>query len=111
MSLDTVFSVESNMFGVESLVVAIFIIPVTGALFLTFVVERSKKCADFTITFYVIHVLLCMLYSQEMPRGYGFWLTMFISACCMSVAGEHLCMRLETQDISVADILQSFQMK
>jgi len=32
MSLDTVFSIESNMFGMEALVVAIFVIPATGSV-------------------------------------------------------------------------------
>ncbi len=30
LSLDTVFSIESNMFGMEALVVAIFMIPFSG---------------------------------------------------------------------------------
>ena len=30
VSLDTMFSIESNRFGMEALVVAIFIIPATG---------------------------------------------------------------------------------
>jgi hypothetical protein len=39
-----------------------------GSWLLSIVVERSKKCVDFTFTVYFIHIILCTIY-LEFPLG------------------------------------------
>lgn len=41
---------------------------VCRAVNLFLIVERAKKCVDFTVTFYFFHILICFLYSQVKMR-------------------------------------------
>lgn len=70
----------------------------TGAIVLYFVVERTKKCLDFTVTCYLFHVLFCALY-KGFPWSLEWWITIGLSAACMALVGESLCMKKEMRDI------------
>lgn len=37
---------------------------ISSAFLLSIIVERSKKCVDFTATLYIIHVFSCIYYSK-----------------------------------------------
>ena len=38
---------------------------VAGAYLLSLIVERSKKCVDFTFTLYFLHTVMCMFYQVQ----------------------------------------------
>ena len=72
---------------------------VVGACALPLVVERAKKCWDFTFTFYFIHWVICVLYTS-FPASWTWWLTTLVCIIIMSVGGEQLCMKAEMADIN-----------
>mmetsp|Transcript_10313 Transcript_10313/g.28043 ORF Transcript_10313/g.28043 Transcript_10313/m.28043 type:complete len:198 (+) Transcript_10313:93-686(+) len=71
---------------------------VSGSVILYFVVERTKKCLDFTVTCYLFHLLFCMCYGG-FPLSIQWWITIGLSAACMTLLGETLCMKREMRDI------------
>lgn len=62
MSLDTVFSIESNMFGMEALVVAIFVIPATGSV-------PAQRNQSHTVVCTCRHVILCCRFLRVCFQG------------------------------------------
>ena len=72
-----------------------------GSLILYFVVERTKKCLDFTCTCYLLHLVFCWGYGG-FPLSLGWWVTIGVSAACMTLVGESLCMKKELRDIPTA---------
>jgi hypothetical protein len=71
---------------------------VAGAYLLCAIVERSKKCVDFTFTLYFLHVVFCSAY-QSFPLQWEWWLTHIVASVGMATLGELLCARNELQDI------------
>ena len=72
---------------------------IAGAYLLSFLVERSKKCVDFTFTLYFLHTVICMFYQDEFPLEWEWWLTHVVASVSMASLGEFLCARSEMQDI------------
>mmetsp|Transcript_15748 Transcript_15748/g.40147 ORF Transcript_15748/g.40147 Transcript_15748/m.40147 type:complete len:158 (+) Transcript_15748:286-759(+) len=72
-----------------------------GALGLYIVVERTKKCLDFTATLYVIHLFCCVFY-KGIPSTMEWWITIGTSVLAMTVLGEWMCMRKEMRDIPLS---------
>eukprot|EP00850_Spirogloea_muscicola_P011822 SM000074S21732 [mRNA] locus=s74:542732:543944:- [translate_table: standard] len=69
-----------------------------GAGYLLVIVERAKKCLDFTATTYIIHLALCTAYAG-LPATFTWWLVNGLALVFMAVLGEWLCMRRELRDI------------
>ena len=72
---------------------------VAGAYLLSFIVERSKKCVDFTFTLYFLHTVITMLYQDDFPLEWEWWMTNVVASVLMATLGEFLCARNELQDI------------
>ena len=72
---------------------------VAGAAALPVVVERAKKCWDFTFTVYFLHWLACVGFGG-FPSSWTWWLTTLLCVVIMSVGGEQLCMRVEMAEIT-----------
>ncbi|GAQ79834.1 Integral membrane protein SYS1-related [Klebsormidium nitens] len=77
-----------------------------GAGFLLFLVERAKKCLDFSATLFLVHLLLCIAYAG-VPASFAWWIVSGLSVVVMSVLGEWLCMRRELRDIPIRSRSQS----
>ena len=60
------------------------------------VVERAKKCLDFTATVHLIH-LCCTVMYDGFPGSWEWWVINFVSVVVMALLGEFLCMRREMQ--------------
>ena len=76
---------------------------IIGAYLLTFVVEKSKKCVDFTFTTYFLHIVFCYMYSK-LPSAWEWWTTVIIAGITMASLGEYWCATVEMRDIpAVAD--------
>ncbi len=71
---------------------------VSGAYLLAVIVERSKKCVDFTFTVFFIHIISCSLYS-EFPLVWEWWLIQVVSSVLMATLGEYWCSIQELKDI------------
>lgn len=81
-------------------IVAFFLNALAGAVFLLLVVERAKKCLDFTVTMYIIHLFLCLFYGG-FPSSFTWWLVNGIGVVAMAVLGEWLCIRRELREIPI----------
>ncbi|GBG91849.1 hypothetical protein CBR_g53740 [Chara braunii] len=71
-----------------------------GAGYLVLLVERAKKCLDFTATMYIIHIFFCLLYAGW-PSTFSWWVVNGIGLAIMAVLGEWLCMQKELRDIPI----------
>mmetsp|Transcript_24091 Transcript_24091/g.80975 ORF Transcript_24091/g.80975 Transcript_24091/m.80975 type:complete len:168 (-) Transcript_24091:1820-2323(-) len=78
--------------------VVYFVNALFGALALCGIVERAKKCLDFTFTFHFVHLLSCCYYSG-FPTSWEWWVANGLALACMALLGEYLCMKRELQEI------------
>jgi hypothetical protein len=74
-------------------------------VYLSFVVERAKKCLDFASTLYFIHFVLTWYYDGTFPWGWQWWVLNIVALVCAAVSGEWLCMRRELREIKTSDFL------
>jgi len=70
-----------------------------GAFLLAFIVEKSKKCLDFSVTSFTIHLLICSFYEGKFPRSWDWWIMHVLGMIVMILLGEYLCSRLEMREI------------
>lgn len=70
----------------------------TGSLLLAFIVEKSKKCLDFSVTLFLIHILLCSIYGG-FPATWDWWIIHILGMIMMVVLGEYFCSKRELSDI------------
>ncbi|KAH9251318.1 hypothetical protein BASA81_010729 [Batrachochytrium salamandrivorans] len=71
---------------------------------LSFVVERAKKCLDFCLTYFCLHLVLCA-YGKGFPTEWRWWLCQFVCLLVSSLCGEYFCMKKELQEINVKEFL------
>lgn len=74
-----------------------------GAALLAMVVERAKKCLDFSATVFIVHFFVTWGYGG-FPTHLAWWVTMGISLLIMAVVGEWLCIWREMQEIPLSTI-------
>ena len=65
---------------------------------MSIIVERAKKCVDFTFTLFFIHIIICTMYIK-FPLEWQWWVVEIISSVTMATIGEYLCARNELEDI------------
>ena len=64
------------------------------------VVERAKKCLDFSFTLFFWHFCFCWAYGG-FPDTAEWWVVNVMCCILMTVTGEQLCMREEQKDIQI----------
>ncbi|GER44992.1 protein SYS1 [Striga asiatica] len=82
-------------------IASIVLSSIAGAVFLVYIVERAKKCLDFSATLYIIHLLICLAYGGW-PSSITWWVVNITSLVLMALLGEYLCMRRELREIPIA---------
>ena len=65
------------------------------------IVEKARKCLDFTVTLAIIHTVVVWMF-WEWPGQYSFWLNQVLWVTFTCVLSESLCMKLETQEIKLS---------
>ncbi|XP_027201820.2 sys1 golgi trafficking protein [Dermatophagoides pteronyssinus] len=70
-----------------------------GALILHFMVRRAKKCLDFTLTLFIIHLILVRFYMGHVPTTFSWWLLNIICITIMCITGEYICLKSELKAI------------
>jgi protein SYS1 len=70
---------------------------------LAVIVEKSKKCLDFSVTLFLLHLLLCTVYNG-LPTALEWWIVHVLATIAMVVLGEYICSRRELDDIPLLQI-------
>eukprot|EP01025_Chloroclados_australasicus_P041013 TRINITY_DN4320_c0_g1_i1.p3 TRINITY_DN4320_c0_g1~~TRINITY_DN4320_c0_g1_i1.p3 ORF type:complete len:209 (+),score=16.23 TRINITY_DN4320_c0_g1_i1:177-803(+) len=76
---------------------------VPGAFWLSFFVQRAKKCLDFTVTCHFIHLCVCWGVIG-FPKSVEWWITNLLGLTVMTLLGEWLCVRREMEDIPMSEL-------
>ncbi|CAL9075349.1 unnamed protein product, partial [Musa textilis] len=82
--------------------------PLDRAIYLLYLVERAKKCLDFSATLYIIHLFICIIYGGW-PSSITWWVVNVTGLALMSLLGEWLCIRRELQEIPITRLRSSKQ--
>jgi hypothetical protein len=81
----------------------VFLLFITSAVLLAIIVEKSKKCLDFSVTLFLVHLLLCTWYNG-IPATWDWWICHIFGTIIMILLGEFLCSRRELDDIPLLQI-------
>nr|XP_027191790.1 protein SYS1 homolog isoform X2 [Cicer arietinum] len=82
-------------------VVASFLLSsAAGAVYMFYLIERSKKCLDFAATLYIIHLFICIVYGGW-PSSLAWWIVNGTGIAVMAYLSEYLCMKRELQEIQI----------
>ncbi|KAB2008112.1 hypothetical protein ES319_D10G077100v1 [Gossypium barbadense] len=74
---------------------------VTGcAGYMLYLIERAKKCLDFSATLYIIHLFICIIYGGW-PSSITWWVVNGTGVAVMALLGEYLCIRRELREIPI----------
>ena len=68
------------------------------AVLMAIIVEKSKKCLDFSVTLFFIHLSACVIYNG-IPGTWDWWIIHILGTILMVLLGEYLCSRRELDDI------------
>ncbi|KAJ6815985.1 protein SYS1-like protein isoform X2 [Iris pallida] len=71
-----------------------------GAVYMLYVIERAKKCLDFSATLYIIHLFVCIIYGGW-PSSFTWWVVNLTGLALMALLGEWLCIRRELREIPI----------
>ncbi|XP_009358196.2 protein SYS1 homolog isoform X1 [Pyrus x bretschneideri] len=71
-----------------------------GAGYLLLLIERAKKCLDFSATLYIVHLFLCIAYGGW-PSSITWWVANVTGVALMAVLGEYLCFKRERREIPI----------
>ncbi|KAI8321807.1 hypothetical protein GQ54DRAFT_261094, partial [Martensiomyces pterosporus] len=73
----------------------------TNILPLVYMVERSRLCIDFSLTFYIIHLILVWWHQGGPPNTLLWWLVVGASGSAMAFVGRAACLRRELLPIAI----------
>ncbi|KAK4267466.1 hypothetical protein QN277_024244 [Acacia crassicarpa] len=82
-------------------VIASFLLSsIAGAAYMFVVIERAKKCLDFSATLYIIHLFICIVYGGW-PSSITWWIVNGTGIAVMELLGEYLCFMRENREIQL----------
>ncbi len=93
-SLDVLFLRHAGWEGITATLVS----GVIGAGLLCLIVEKAKRCLDFTATVFTINLVVCSLYGG-VPMSWEWWVSNLFAAIAMVVGGEYLCSIYELREL------------
>jgi hypothetical protein len=76
---------------------------VVGSFLMAIIVEKSKKCLDFSFTLFVVHLVIVCAY-DGFPSTWDWWIVHIVSMVSMVLLGEYLCARREMEDIPLLQL-------
>lgn len=74
-----------------------------SSVLLAIIVEKSKKCLDFSVTLFLIHLVSCIWYAG-MPTKLDWWIVHVLGTIVMILVGEYLCSLKELSDIPLLEL-------
>ncbi|KAJ2396630.1 hypothetical protein GGI23_003840 [Coemansia sp. RSA 2559] len=72
---------------------------------LVYMVERSRLCFDFAVTFSAVHVILVWWHMRAPPTALLWWLCVGASGFLMAVGGRAACLRREMLPIAIRSLM------
>ncbi|XP_071725017.1 uncharacterized protein [Rutidosis leptorrhynchoides] len=81
-------------------IVSFLLSSLAGSVYMLYLIERSKKCLDFSATLYIIHLFICIIYGGW-PASITWWVVYGTCIAAMTCLGERLCMIRELRDITI----------
>uniref|UniRef100_A0A2P2JD25 Uncharacterized protein MANES_04G123000 n=1 Tax=Rhizophora mucronata TaxID=61149 RepID=A0A2P2JD25_RHIMU len=84
-----------------SVIASFLLSSVAGASYMLYLIERAKKCLDFSATLYIIHLFISIVYGGW-PSSITWWVVNGTGLAAMVLLGEILCIRRERQEIPIA---------
>lgn len=105
VEIASIFSYHSIKFSTGSgrlTIIAFALNAILSAFFMVRIVERAKKCLDFSFTLHFVHFLACTC-SFGFPMSWEWWLVTFLVFVLQCLLSEYLCMRREMRAISIDD--------
>lgn len=66
-----------------------------------YLIERAKKCLDFSATLFIIHLFICIIYGGW-PSSITWWVVNGTGLAVTALLGEYLCIRRELREIPIA---------
>ncbi|KAI3977348.1 hypothetical protein MKX01_000261 [Papaver californicum] len=82
-------------------IVAFLLSSLAGAGIMLHLVERAKKCLDFSATLYIIHFFICLVYGGW-PSSITWWIVTGTCLGLMALLGEWLCIKREMREIPIS---------
>ncbi|KAJ1730220.1 Integral membrane protein of the Golgi, partial [Coemansia biformis] len=88
---------------VEGWVVGVGLLSMGAAniLPLVYMVERSRLCVDFSLTFFAVHLILVWWHQGTPPLTLLWWAAVGASGALMAVGGRAACLRRELLPIAI----------
>lgn len=77
VTLDRMFTTKYlNFWSAEGWIdnYAVLLTFIFQAVLLALIVEKSRKCLDFSVTLFCIHFLMCSIYSRSIPHTWDWWI-------------------------------------
>lgn len=81
-------------------IASVLLTSVAGAGYMFHLIERAKKCLDFSATVYIIHLFICIVYGGW-PSSITWWVVNGTGLALMALLGEYLCIRRELREIPI----------
>ncbi|KAL9272692.1 SYS1-like protein [Drosera capensis] len=78
--------------------------------YMLYIIERAKKCLDFSATLYIIHLFISTLYGGW-PSSITWWVVNGTGLAVMALLGEYLCIRRELREIPITRLRASRRIK
>ena len=101
ITIDRIFTTKYlNLWSTEGWIdnSAVLLSSIVGAFLLALIVEKSKKCLDFSITLFSVHLIFCIIY-DGFPASWDWWIINILGLIVMVLLGEYLCSRVELREI------------
>jgi protein SYS1 len=70
---------------------------------LAVIVEKSKKCLDFAVTLFFLHLVISTFYGG-FPARLDWWVVHIAATILMVLLGEYLCSRRELDEIPLLQL-------
>jgi hypothetical protein len=67
------------------------------------IVEKSKKCLDFSVTLFIIHFIFCVMYNG-FPATWDWYIVHVLGTIMMILLGEYICSRRELDEIPLLQL-------
>ncbi|CAK7356654.1 unnamed protein product [Dovyalis caffra] len=81
-------------------IASLLLTSIAGAGYMLYLIERAKKCLDFSATLYIIHLFICIIYGGW-PSSITWWAVNGTGLAVMALLGEYLCIRRELLEIPI----------